>query len=210
MKKTLSVFLVLVLLFSFVSPARAESPFVEIENNVIRLRDDGSEESFSDTIVDAEVVLNAGEIEYKIKQGPIYTTIESAYICSLTVHDSQRAAALYGADADFPFTLIRLTYTVENQSEKEVRFPGTDCWIVTDMGELVTAKTGPRNGSEDVPKTLHPGERCTCCLFFSCPDTWPETISFFALILPRPWAVNGGAWGVTKGVCFELLENALC
>ena len=217
MKKLLSLALVLAALLALAVPARAEGagPFVELAaesgrlDDVIRLRNDGSEQDMFDDWIDLRVILAVSDLGLVKRNGPIYTTFESIYIAEAIAHDEDAAATYYGVETEVPFLFIRIAYTVENRGEEAVTMPkGSDyAWIVTNDGEISKCRIGVRSG-KTVPGRIEPGESGSANLFFYCYDTLPDYFTFFSMFVGSPILDDGARYGPKLGLCFELLENA--
>lgn len=204
MKKFAALLFTLALLLCLSVPARAEG---ELPEKVILLSDDGQAQGFSDTLQEMEILANDSDLGFSFRQGPIRSSIDAICVMALTVYDEARAQSVYGAFADRPFPLIRLTVTVENGSQKAARFPCGDWWLLTSAGEIVQARPAPSGPDDELPEALAPGETASCYVFFSCAESWPDALSFFSLIAPEPWEVGGGSWGGPVGTCFVLNLN---
>ena len=212
MKNLISCICIFALIFSVAVPACAEDarPYVEEVGDIIRLRNDCSQQDDIDDLMELRVVLAVEDLDLVRRQGPIWTTYESIYIAEMMLYDDDFAQRYYHTYAYNPFVFMRLAFTVENKGQKPVTIPqGKDyAWIVTDTGEIVKSMIGSRSSGEPVPDRLEPGEKATAYLFFYCYDTFAEYLRFFSLYPAKPVLDDGSRYGVPFGLCFELMETA--
>lgn len=217
MKKVIAFVITLALILSLAAPALAEgaAPFVEQAaesgrlRDVIRLRNDGSEEDIIDDIVELRVVLAVEDLGLVERNGPIYTTFESLCIGEMIDYDEDGSMFYYGVEAGVPFLFIRFAYTVENRGTEPVTMPkGSEyAWIVTNDGEIAKGRVGSRV-DEAIPGRIEPGESASGYLFFYCYNTLADYLTFFSMFLECPLLDNGARYGPPIGLCFEILENA--
>lgn len=204
MKKLLSLSLALVLILALAIPAFAESSFIETDGFILRVRDDGSGEEIHDNLEDLLPVLAVQDLDEHRRFGPLQLTLESLFVAEMIVEDDARAQIYYNAWGGAPFTFIRFAFTVENTGDVTLTLPRPFAWIVTSDGEIVDGRIGSRSSGEKEPSVIAPGETQRGYLFFFCPETLADYMSFFSLFLERPTNEKGSAYGVRTGLCFEL------
>ena len=218
MKKLISLFCVLVLLLVSFPVARAEDAgaFVEVAaesgrlSDVIRLRNDGSEEDMLDDQEELYVILAVKDLGVTKRNGPVFTTFDSIYIAEMIENDDETARYYYGAEGGVPFLFIRFAYTVENRGTEAVTMPKSSeyAWIVTNDGEIVKGRVGTK-ADGTIPNRIEPGETASAYLFFFCHNTVADYLTFFSMFLESPILDNGARYGPKLGLSFEILENAL-